>query len=76
MSDENHDSELTIDDGKLETASEETPQAELERLLEEKRLVRKLDHRILPIACLLYLFAWTLFILVTDLVSSSGHRRV
>ncbi|KAH0580795.1 hypothetical protein H2248_011952 [Termitomyces sp. 'cryptogamus'] len=58
MSDENHDSELTIDDGKLETASEETPQAELERLLEEKRLVRKLDHRILPIACLLYLFAY------------------
>lgn len=27
------------------------------RALEEKKLVRKLDNRILPIACLLYLFA-------------------
>lgn len=27
------------------------------RLLEEKRLVRKLDMRIMPIACILYLFA-------------------
>ncbi|PFH50625.1 hypothetical protein AMATHDRAFT_60761 [Amanita thiersii Skay4041] len=29
-----------------------------ERLAEERRLVRKLDKRILPIACLLYLFAY------------------
>ena len=34
-----------------------------EQSLEEKRLVRKLDQRILPIACLLYLFACWLFLL-------------
>lgn len=28
-----------------------------ERSVEEKRLVRKLDMRIMPIACILYLFA-------------------
>lgn len=36
----------------------EVSPTEAELLLEEKKLVRKLDHRILPIACLLYLFAY------------------
>lgn len=57
MSGDKQDYKLTTDDEKLETVSEEIPQVELERLLEEKKLVQKLDRRILPIACLLYLFA-------------------
>ncbi|KAG5652791.1 hypothetical protein H0H81_003621 [Sphagnurus paluster] len=36
----------------------EVSPTEAELLLEEKKLVRKLDRRILPIACLLYLFAY------------------
>ncbi|KAG6849772.1 hypothetical protein H0H93_005288 [Arthromyces matolae] len=60
MSDEKfHDTKLTVDDGKLENASEEASQVrELEDSEEERRLVWKLDRRILPIACLLYLFAY------------------
>lgn len=50
--------QLTRDyDEKLEYASESSQPIDAERALEEKRLVRKLDKRILPIACLLYLFA-------------------
>jgi hypothetical protein len=33
--------------------------------IEEKKLVRKLDRRILPIACFLYLFACMFFFLLT-----------
>jgi len=45
-------------DEKLEGPSESSLQpSDVERLIEEKRLVRKLDSRILPITCLLYLFA-------------------
>ncbi|KAF5379117.1 hypothetical protein D9615_005871 [Tricholomella constricta] len=51
------DSKLTNDNEKLESLSENS-QSELEQSLEEKKLVRKLDSRILPIACLLYLFAY------------------
>ncbi|KAG6861386.1 hypothetical protein C0995_000792 [Termitomyces sp. Mi166 len=58
MSGKKQEPKLTIDDEQLESVSEEASQAELERLLEEKRLVQKLDRRILPIACLLYLFAY------------------
>jgi len=55
----NQDPELTKEyDEKIESASESSQPADAERLLEEKRLVRKLDNRILPIACLLYLFAY------------------
>lgn len=52
-------------DEKLDHASDEAacPQSpDLESFVEspeEKRLVRKLDKRILPITCLLYLFACT-----------------
>lgn len=54
-----HDSKLTTEyDEKLESASESGSQpTDLDRIREEKRLVRKLDNRILPIACFLYLFA-------------------
>ena len=44
----------------IEKAVEDHDQDEqfwLSRAAEEKRLVRKLDKRILPIACLMYLFA-------------------
>ncbi|TFY62669.1 hypothetical protein EVJ58_g3717 [Rhodofomes roseus] len=47
--------------GKSEVAEIEEAQgdaAAAEKLLEEKRLVRKLDVRIMPIACILYLFAY------------------
>lgn len=58
-------------DEKVEIASEEVRPEEVlpsvEELEEEKRLVRKLDKRILPFACLLYLFACELFF---DLVGS------
>ena len=40
-----------------ETAREPVAAAVGERSIEEKRLVRKLDLRIMPIACILYLFA-------------------
>lgn len=55
----NRDSKLTADyDEKLESVSDGShPTTDAEQALEEKRLVRKLDSRILPIACLLYLFA-------------------
>jgi len=52
------DSKLMHEDEKLETFSEASQRNEQERELAEKRLVRKLDRRILPIACLLYLFAY------------------
>jgi hypothetical protein len=43
---------------KLESASESGSQpTDPEKIVEERRLVRKLDRRILPITCLLYLFA-------------------
>jgi hypothetical protein len=43
---------------KLEPASDLGSQpTDDERVFEERRLVRKLDNRILPITCLLYLFA-------------------
>lgn len=52
--------ELTKDsvEIKLERSDADSiqPQDEVQSF-EEKRLVRKLDNRILPIACLLYLFA-------------------
>lgn len=57
MSGDRQHYKLTTGDEKLETESEETSQGEVERLAEEKKLVQKLDRRILPIACLLYLFA-------------------
>lgn len=40
-----------------EAAPEAVAAAAGERSVEEKRLVRKLDVRIMPIACILYLFA-------------------
>lgn len=57
-----HDPQLIkSSDEKLETASDGSSHrvgpVDPERELEERRLVRKLDNRILPIACLLYLFA-------------------
>lgn len=53
------DSKMTNElDEKLETASESGSQStDPEKIIEERRLVRKLDQRILPITCLLYLFA-------------------
>ncbi|KAG6885700.1 hypothetical protein C0992_004962 [Termitomyces sp. T32_za158] len=56
MSGSKQDQKPTTGGKKLE--ADDTSQFELERLLEEKRLVQKLDRRILPIACLLYLFAY------------------
>lgn len=50
----------TAYDEKLEVSSGSSSEGidpEVSLDLEEKRLVRKLDRRILPIACLLYLFA-------------------
>jgi hypothetical protein len=54
-----YDSKMTNDlNEKLEPVSESGSQPNDERTLEEeRRLVRKLDNRILPITCLLYLFA-------------------
>lgn len=54
------DSKMTNElDEKLETASESGSQStDPEKIIEERRLVRKLDQRILPITCLLYLFAY------------------
>ena len=40
-----------------DTPREPVAAAAGERSVEEKRLVRKLDMRIMPIACILYLFA-------------------
>ncbi|KAJ7583658.1 MFS general substrate transporter [Mycena floridula] len=60
MSSEKENSKQFADE-KVEFASDdhqETPQPTAEEVLEERRLVRKLDNRILPIACLLYLFAY------------------
>lgn len=37
--------------------SESALEIDAGRLMEEKKLVRKLDKRILPLACFLYLFA-------------------
>jgi len=55
-----YDSKMTDAlDEKLETAPESGSQPiDPERIIEERRLVRKLDNRILPITCLLYLFAY------------------
>lgn len=39
------------------SSNKESPVVPDSRSVEEKRLVRKLDKRILPITCLLYLFA-------------------
>ena len=47
-------------DEKLEDQSDDVVQGDVlspETIAEEKRLVSKLDKRILPITCLLYLFA-------------------
>ena len=45
-------------DEKLEATPESDAQpTDPERIIEERRLVRKLDNRILPLTCLLYLFA-------------------
>lgn len=51
--------EFKGDDMKVEVATEERASLEASGswFMEEKRLIRKLDRRILPIACLLYLFA-------------------
>lgn len=61
-----YESQLTKGyDEKLESGSDESSQPQAldpDRLAEEKRLVRKLDKRILPIACLLYLFACASYI--------------
>jgi hypothetical protein len=48
---------LTDYDEKLASSSESSQPTDADRLHEERKLVRKLDKRILPIACLLYLFA-------------------
>ncbi|RDB29892.1 hypothetical protein Hypma_014036 [Hypsizygus marmoreus] len=57
--DSKRDSEPTINyDEKIELGSEDVSQPTEEQSLEEKALVRKLDRRILPIACFLYLFAY------------------
>ncbi|KAJ3885884.1 MFS general substrate transporter [Lentinula edodes] len=52
--------EFKGDDMKVEVATEERASLEASGswFMEEKRLIRKLDRRILPIACLLYLFAY------------------
>lgn len=59
------------DDSKIEDiSSEEGVDAQIqdpERVAEEKALVRKLDGRILPFACLLYLFACEF--------STAGHQQ-
>jgi hypothetical protein len=47
-------------DEKLESASESGSQpidVDPEKITEERKLIQKLDRRILPITCLLYLFA-------------------
>ncbi|KAK7020200.1 hypothetical protein VNI00_017813 [Paramarasmius palmivorus] len=49
----------SVEDVKVENAEREDYQEPSESwLAEEKKLVRKLDKRILPMACLLYLFAY------------------
>lgn len=54
----NQDVKLTKDyDDKIESSLESSQPTDAEKLFEEKRLVRKLDNRILPITCLLYFFA-------------------
>ena len=60
MSSEKHlkTSSSSVEDVKVENAEREDYQEPSESwLAEEKKLVRKLDKRILPMACLLYLFA-------------------
>ncbi|KAL0959650.1 hypothetical protein HGRIS_011351 [Hohenbuehelia grisea] len=58
MSTASHDMEKYGNDVKLESVHEEDYQSTLKQSSEEKALVRKLDKRIMPIACLLYLFAY------------------
>lgn len=48
--------DLSIYDGS-HTSHEDDPLIPLDPLTAEKRLLRKLDGRILPILCVLYLFA-------------------
>ena len=49
---------MEYDEEKVEvSAGPSSRPATAEEVAEEKRLVRKLDYRIMPIACLLYLFA-------------------
>ncbi len=49
---------MEYDEEKVEvSAGPSSRPATAEEIAEEKRLVRKLDYRIMPIACLLYLFA-------------------
>ena len=57
VTDEKHDTKPELDEATTyESAS--VPLAQEEAVSpEERRLVRKLDRRILPIACLMYLFA-------------------
>ncbi|KAF5357247.1 hypothetical protein D9756_006669 [Leucocoprinus leucothites] len=47
-----------IEDVSFEEGTSPTPTPDPDRIAEEKALVRRLDRRILPIACLLYLFAY------------------
>ncbi|KAF9446016.1 MFS general substrate transporter [Macrolepiota fuliginosa MF-IS2] len=47
-----------IEDVSSEEGDSRTPPVDPDRAAEEKALVRRLDKRILPIACLLYLFAY------------------
>jgi hypothetical protein len=60
MSEKHASEDGKLEDDRVESASFASFVIDPE---EERRLVRKLDNRILPITCLLYLFACELFIL-------------
>ena len=51
------DEKYSKEEDRIETGQQQEELVRQGQSPEEKKLVRKLDNRILPIACLLYLFA-------------------